>query len=166
MKNKLIANLILLALIITACGGQPTQAPPAPAAPTQAVTQPTPVPTSVPTLAITATNTTAPATETTEPATESSVAGVSFANDVMPILANSCKECHGGKQIKEGLDMRTYESLMAGSFNGPVLVAGNSADSFLVQQVVNGKMPKRGPKLTAEQIRIISAWIDAGALNN
>jgi hypothetical protein len=84
----------------------------------------------------------------------------------MPILTNSCNECHGVKQVKEGLDMQTYESLMAGSFNGPVLVAGNSADSFLVQQVVKGKMPKRGPKLTAEQIQIISDWIDAGALNN
>jgi hypothetical protein len=84
----------------------------------------------------------------------------------MPILANSCNECHGGKQIKEGLDMRTYDSLMAGSFNGAVIVAGNSADSFLVQQVVNGKMPKRGPKLTPGQIKIISDWINAGALNN
>ena len=45
MKNKLIISLTLLALIITACGGQATQTPPEPAAPTQAVTQPTPVPT-------------------------------------------------------------------------------------------------------------------------
>lgn len=155
MKNKLILSLTLLTLIITACGGQATQTPSEPAAPTQAVTQPAPVPT----LASTA-------TDATLPATEAPVSGVSFANDVMPILANSCNECHGGKQIKEDLDMRTYEGLMAGSFNGPVLVAGNSADSLLVQQVIKGKMPKRGPKLTAEQIQIISDWIDAGALNN
>jgi hypothetical protein len=94
------------------------------------------------------------------------VASVSFSKDVMPILSNSCSECHGGKQMKEGLDLRTYESLMTGSFNGTVLVAGNSADSLLVQQLVNGKMPKRGPKLTAAQIKIISEWIDAGAQNN
>ena len=162
MKNKLIISLTLLTLIITACGGQATQTPPEPAAPTQAVTQPT----SVPTLAVTATDTAVPATEAATPATEAPVAGVSFANDVMPILANSCNECHGGKQIKEGLDMRTYESLMAGSFNGTVIVAGNSADSLLVQLVAKGKMPKRGPKLTPEQIQIISDWIDAGALNN
>jgi hypothetical protein len=30
----------------------------------------------------------------------------------------------------------------------------------------SGKMPKRGPKLTAEQIQTISDWINAGALNN
>jgi len=162
MKKNLIIGLILIALIITACGGQATQSPPEDAAPTQAVTQPTPVSTST----IIMTNTTAPATETTVPATEAPATSVSFTKDVMPIFANSCIECHGGKQIKEGLDMRTYDGLIAGSFNGPVLVVGNSADSFLVQQLINGKMPKRGPKLTAGQIKIISDWIDAGALNN
>ena len=156
MKNTLIISLTLLTLSITACGGQVAQTPPESVAPTQAVTQPTPIPTMAST-----------ATDATMPATEAPVAaGVSFATDVKPILANSCNECHGGKQIKEGLDMRTYEGLMAGSFNGPVLVAGNSADSLLVQQVIKGKMPKRGPKLTSEQIQIISDWIDAGALNN
>jgi PBP1b-binding outer membrane lipoprotein LpoB len=155
MKNKLIISLTLLTLIVTSCGGQAAQTPPQPAAPTQAVAQPTPIPT----LASTA-------TDATTPATEAPISGVSFANEVMPVLENSCNECHGGKQIKEGLDMRTYEGLMAGSFNGTVLVAGNSADSLLVQQVIKGKMPKRGPKLTTEQIQIISDWIDAGALNN
>jgi uncharacterized membrane protein len=163
MKNKLFISLTLFALFITACGGgQATQTAPEPAAPTQAVAQPT----AAPTLASTPTDTTMPAADTALPATEAPVASVSFSKDVMPILSNSCSECHGGKQMKEGLDLRTYESLMTGSFNGTVLVAGNSADSLLVQQLVNGKMPKRGPKLTAAQIKIISEWIDAGAQNN
>ena len=163
MKNKLIISLTLLALIIAACGGQATQTPPEPAAPTQAVTQPRPAPTST----SIATDTTAPATEIAAPATEASVgAGVSYANDIMPMLENSCNECHGGKQTKEGLDMKTYEGLMAGSFNGPVVTAGNSADSLLFELVAKGKMPKRGAKLTPEQIQIISDWINAGALNN
>jgi cytochrome c len=162
MKNKLIISLTLLTIFVTACGGLATQVTPEPAVPTQAVTQPT----SVPTLTGTSTDTAVPATDTALPATEAPLANVSFAKDVMPILTNSCSECHGGKQMKEGLDLRTYESLMAGSFNGTVLVAGNSADSLIVQQLVNGKMPKRGPKLTPAQIKIISDWIDAGALNN
>jgi mono/diheme cytochrome c family protein len=84
----------------------------------------------------------------------------------MPIFAGSCNDCHGGKQTKAGLDVTAYDSLMAGSFDGVVIVAGNSAESLLVQMVTKGKMPKRGPKLTAGQIQIISDWIDAGALNN
>ena len=163
MNKQLIFSLTLLILVVAGCGGQPTQTPPEAAVPTQAVTQPTPtaMPANIPT------DTAAPAADTSTPATEASVAGgVSFANDVMPILENSCNKCHGVEQVKEGLDMRTYESLMTGSFNGPVLVAGNSVDSFLVQQVVKGEMPKRGPKLTPEQIQTISDWIDLGALNN
>ena len=62
--------------------------------------------------------------------------------------------------------MRTYETLMAGSFNGTVITPGNAEDSFLVQQLFDGEMPKRGPKLTLEQIQIIINWINAGALNN
>jgi mono/diheme cytochrome c family protein len=162
MKKKLIIILTLLTFIITACGGQPTQTPPEPAIPTKAVTQPTPVLT----VASVATDATIPSIDAATLATEAPVAGVSFANDVMPILGNSCNNCHGIDQVKEGLDMQTYESLMAGSFNGPVIVTGNSAESLLVQLVSEGKMPKRGPKLTSEQIQIISEWIDAGALNN
>jgi len=152
MKKKLIFSLTLLTLIIAACGGQPTQTQPEPVVPTQAVSTDTAAP--------------APVSEATEAATEAAASGISFANDVSPIFASSCNDCHGGKQTKAGLDLQTYESLMAGSFDGVVIVAGNSAESFLVQQVVEGEMPKRGPKLTAEQIQIISDWIDAGALNN
>jgi hypothetical protein len=162
MNKQLIFSLTLLILVVAGCGGQPTQTPPEAAVPTQAVPQPTPpaMPANIPT------DTAAPAADTSTPATEAPVSSVSFANDVMPIFENSCNKCHGVEQVKEGLDMSTYEGLMTGSFNGPVLVAGNSVDSFLVQQVTKGEMPKRGPKLTPEQIQVISDWIDSGALNN
>jgi mono/diheme cytochrome c family protein len=156
MKKQLIFSLTLLTFIIAACVGQPTQTPPEAAAPTQAAAQPTAVPTLVGTVV----------DNTTAPATEAPAADVSFANDVLPIFANSCNECHGGKQTKAGLDLQTYASLMAGSNDGTVIAAGSSAESVLVDLAASGKMPKRGPKLTAEQIQIISDWINAGALNN
>jgi cytochrome c553 len=164
MKTKLTLSLtLLLTLVLAACGGQSTQTPPEPAAPTQVESMPTEIPTlTVPP----PTETTAP-TETSIPATEMpAAAGVSFANDILPILAASCGECHGGRQTKAGLDMKTYEGLMTGSFDGAVIVPGSSADSLLIQMVESGKMPKRGDKLTAEQIQVISDWIAAGALNN
>jgi mono/diheme cytochrome c family protein len=147
MKKELIIGLAWLILVITACAGQASQTPAKPAVPTQ------PAP---------------PASTSANPATgaQSSGAGVSFTKNVMPILQNSCTSCHGTDQMKAGLDLRTYKSLMAGSSNGTVIVPGNSADSFLVQQVVNGKMPKRGSKLTPDQIKTISDWITAGATNN
>lgn len=62
--------------------------------------------------------------------------------------------------------MRTYETLMAGSFNGNVIIPGNAVDSFLIQKIIEGEMPKRGPKLSSEQIQIIVDWVNSGAINN
>jgi hypothetical protein len=55
---------------------------------------------------------------------------------------------------------------MAGSWNGPVIEPGNAADSLLVEQIVSGDMPKKEPRLLPAEIRAISDWIDAGALDN
>ena len=60
----------------------------------------------------------------------------------------------------------SYAEVMAGSNNGPILTAGDAANSLLIQQVVNGKMPKQGPKLLPAQIRTLSDWVAAGAPNN
>lgn len=158
MNLILIARLALIMIILTACGPSVTQAAPEPASATPQVSQSTSTP---------PTEMLSPApTDMSIPLTETPASNVSFAKDVMPIFEAACIKCHGVEQIKEGLDMRTYEDIMAGSFNGPVIVPGNAAQSFLVQQLIDGKMPKRGPKLSVEQIQIILEWVDAGALNN
>jgi len=162
MKKQIVLTSTLIVIAaLSACGTQTTQTPLESATPTEAPLQPTQ--TAAPTDTPLPTSTTAPVVNT---ATEAPVAGVSFSNDVRPIFNNNCAKCHGIEQIKEGLDLRTYDTLMNGSFNGTVVTPGNAADSFLVQQIVEGEMPKRGPKLTTEQTQIIEDWINAGALNN
>lgn len=167
--NKIkMTTLGLLAVLITACGAQATpQAPLQPAPATEAVVvQPTQTlaPTETPLPEPTATEMTAP---TAEPVpTESAPTEVSFANDVMPIFEASCVKCHGVESVKEGLDLRTYEGLMAGSFNGAVLTPGNADESFLVQQLIEGEMPKRSSKLSDQKIKLIADWVNAGAENN
>ena len=152
MKVKL-AVLVVLAGILTACGSQTTQTPASASQPTEAVAA--------------ATDTSAPApTETvgaTEPAASTSV---SFVDDIMPILESRCLNCHGGNKLEKGLSVRTYGDLMSGSENGPVVVAGDAANSKLVELVSNQKMPKRGPKLTPPQIQLIMDWVSQGAQDN
>ena len=162
MIKKVIFGLAFLSLALASCAGQITQTAPEPALTTLAESQTN----IISTLTVTApTAPTAPAAVV--PATEAPAAGdVSFTNDVKPILSGSCKDCHGGNQTKARLNMTTYEGLMAGGLDGVVIVAGNSTDSYLIQLVTDGKMPKRGSRLTSEQIQTISRWIDAGALNN
>lgn len=160
-KQFLLISTLIFITALSACGSQTTQTPLEPAVTTEASAEPTQAATS--TDIPLPTSTTAPVVDLP---TESSDADVSFANHVLPIFNASCVKCHGVEQIKEGLDMRTYETLMAGSFNGTVVTPGNPNDSYLLQQIIDGEMPKRGPKLTAEQILIITDWINAGAPNN
>lgn len=160
MNSKLLITTILLALIVSACGVQTPQATTEPATATQSL--PSPTETQAPTVTDTAS---IPATEAPTEAAPVN-AGVSFANDVVPIFEASCNKCHGVEEIKEGLDLTTYDGVMAGSFNGAVVVPGNANESYLVQQVIDGEMPKRGLGLTDLQIQIITDWVNQGAQNN
>jgi len=103
---------------------------------------------------------------TNTPVATEDTSTVSFAGDVSPILQRRCVKCHGGERTEEGLILRTYADAMAGSWNGPVIEPGSVEESFLVEQIVSGKMPKREPRLLPSEIQAISDWIDAGALDN
>ena len=102
----------------------------------------------------------------TTPAQSAPHNGISYASDVRPILESRCGSCHMGLFVSAGLHMDTYASLMAGSEHGPVIVPGKANDSLLIKKLLEGKMPKRGPKLTPAQIQVIVDWINAGALDN
>ena len=93
-------------------------------------------------------------------------ANISYSKDIYPILESRCGKCHMGSFTSENLNMETYDSLMAGSQNGAVIVAGNAKESLLARKILKGEMPKRGPKLTPAQVQIIIDWINAGAPNN
>lgn len=160
MTRTTLLVFALLTFVLAACG----------AAPVPPTATPTPLPTAtftlIPTLDPTATL--APPTDTPIPPASDTpaAASVNFANDVMPILQSRCFNCHGGRDIEEGLSFASYETLMAGSKNGPVIVPGDPDNSLLIQQLLNGKMPKRGPKLTPAQVQILIDWVLGGALNN
>lgn len=93
-------------------------------------------------------------------------AKVSFSGDIMPLLQSRCVNCHGGAQIARGLDLKSYDSVMAGSQNGPVVSAGDAAKSLIVKVVTSGNMPKRGQRLTPAEVQLLTDWINAGATNN
>jgi len=75
-------------------------------------------------------------------------------------------KCHGGEEVNEGLVLKTYAEIMAGSNNGPVIAPGDPGNSLLIDLITQGKMPKKGPKLLPGEIRIITNWVAAGAANN
>jgi mono/diheme cytochrome c family protein len=162
MKSKLLI-FILIAGVVSACGSQPAEAPASPPTEEPAPATEAPAPASAPTEEAAAPTEVPAEQPTTEPAAST---GVSFANDVLPILNSRCLNCHGGDRIEEGLLMRTHAELMTGSDNGPVIIPGDAQGSLLVELVSTLEMPKRGPKLTPPQIQLIVDWVNQGALDN
>jgi hypothetical protein len=100
---------------------------------------------------------------------------ISYLGDVKPTLDRYCLECHtpgGAGEVASGLDMSSYESLMAGARNGPMVIAGDSMGSNLVV-LMEGRadpsiaMPHGGSdKVSQDEIDAIKLWIDQGAENN
>lgn len=170
-RTLLIFLSVLTMMALIACGGSAPQTQPEPASPTEAPAQPTNTtvpPTAVPTDTVAPTVALPTETETAVPATEAqaSTGGVSYSNDVYPILQAKCLTCHGVDRIREGLDMRSYAGLINGSNNGPVITPGDANNSLLVQLVSQGEMPTRGTPVTPEELQLIIDWVNQGAPNN
>ena len=99
---------------------------------------------------------------------------VSYKKDVLPIFQNRCARCHGaedeeGEVVAEvSLILINYERLMLGSEFGPVITAGDPADSWLLEMITEGDMPPEGEgdKVPEEEIAVIRTWIEQGAKNN
>ena len=99
---------------------------------------------------------------------------ISFSQNIMPILEAKCLSCHaeGEKGFKaSGLSVESYEQVMKGTRDGPVIEPGYSYFSTL-QIVVEHRadptssMPQNTAKLSSAEIQIIGEWIDQGAKNN
>jgi mono/diheme cytochrome c family protein len=97
------------------------------------------------------------------------LATADFARDIAPLFDAHCLACHGSRKQESGLRLDQREAALKGGDHGALFVPGKAADSLLVA-VVTGthgeleQMPKKGDKLTAEQVGLLRAWIDQGAL--
>jgi len=91
---------------------------------------------------------------------------VVFARDIKPIFDRSCIKCHGRGRSKGGFQLDTGDTLLKGGDSGPVVLKGKSDDSLLIELVAgvnpDNIMPKKGSRLTAEQVGLLRAWIDQG----
>jgi hypothetical protein len=85
------------------------------------------------------------------------------------VPASSCAgaPCHlmpGGGEGLEHIDMNTKAAAYVGVKK--FVVAGNVNGSKFFTEVNTGAMPEGKPKLPADLINMIAAWIRAGALDN
>ena len=92
---------------------------------------------------------------------------VDFTRDVLPILSRACFDCHGPDAQESALRLDVLKNALAGGeLFGAAIVPGDAAGSPLVQFIsADGEleMPPSGAKLSAAEVALIRAWIDAGA---
>ena len=80
------------------------------------------------------------------------------------------RSCHGARK-KGGYSVADYNSVMTSGDHAPVIVAGDAANSMLVQMLrgiktdAGGQMPP-SRALQEEQIKLIERWVNQGAQNN
>ena len=90
---------------------------------------------------------------------------VTFEKDVRPILKALCTHCHGEEEKpKGGVDLRLRRFMDKELDGGAhVLVPGQPEKSEMILLIREGEMPRKGKRLTDEQISILERWIAQGA---
>ena len=99
---------------------------------------------------------------------------VDFTQEVYPLLKESCFSCHGAQKQKGKYRCDTKEGAFKETDYGPTIVAGHSEQSALIHMVAGlvdemlmhppSDKPGQSEKLTGEQIGLLRAWIDQGAV--
>jgi len=94
---------------------------------------------------------------------------IDFIRDIQLIFQKNCFDCHGPDKQKNSyrLDAKSI-ALHGGDYHAPNIIPGKSAESPLIR-FVSGldekiTMPPKGERLTEQQIALLRAWIDQGAV--
>jgi len=91
---------------------------------------------------------------------------VDFVHDIQPILSKHCYSCHGPDKQEKELRWDIKSVALKGGASGPAILPGNSAESRVIRLVAGLEkdlvMPKKGERLSADQIGLLRAWIDQG----
>ena len=88
--------------------------------------------------------------------------------DIKPLFEAACIKCHAKGKDKGGFSLETRESFLKGGDTEAGATVGKSAESNVVQLVAgldpDSIMPKKGTRWTPEQVGLLRAWIDQGAV--
>jgi hypothetical protein len=86
---------------------------------------------------------------------------VSYAADLQPYFNSNCTTCHEGSNPPKGVNLTSYQQVMAGGDGGAIVIPGDPDGSVLVQQLEDGHKSQ-----SAGDIATIRTWIQEGAQNN
>ncbi|MGZ3694526.1 MAG: c-type cytochrome domain-containing protein [Bdellovibrionota bacterium] len=80
------------------------------------------------------------------------------------IFNTSCVSCHSGAKPKAGVNLSSFQTLMANP-KAKLVVAGMADKSLVYSEILRGSMPPKG-KIAAADIALLRDWINQGAHND
>lgn len=93
-----------------------------------------------------------------------------LARQVFDVLEWKCFVCHGRREQKGDLDLRTVAAILKGGKSGPAIRGGDAENSLLVKRIHADEMPpfkERYPysvkPVTPQELSQIKRWITVGA---
>lgn len=89
-----------------------------------------------------------------------------FENQIRPLLAKHCFECHSrkAKRLEAGLYLDSRAGVLRGGDSGAAIVPGDPEESLLISAVNydSFEMPPKG-KLKPAEVALLSKWVKMGA---
>ncbi len=87
-----------------------------------------------------------------------------FENQVRPLLAEKCFECHGEDEQNADLRLDSLAAMLQGGESGAAIVPGEPGNSMIVA-AINYESTEMPPdeKLSDEQIEVLTRWVSIGA---
>jgi WD40 repeat protein len=91
-----------------------------------------------------------------------------YSTQIAPLLTKYCAGCHNDDDKEGDFSLASFASLQKGTPGGPALLPGDAPNSRMVRVLMPGadpSMPPEGePRPSDEEIALLKAWIDTGAI--
>ena len=103
----------------------------------------------------------------TLPAAAEDAKKITFNDHISTIFRQRCANCHNPDKKSSGLDLTSYQGLMAGGSSGDVIEAGDAESSYLYLLVTHDsepKMPPNSERMDQKSLDLIRDFINQGAL--
>ncbi|MRI00573.1 DUF1553 domain-containing protein [Kriegella sp. EG-1] len=93
---------------------------------------------------------------------------VDFSTQIKPILNNKCITCHGGVKKNGGFSLLFESEAFADTKSGkPAIIRGDASGSEFIKRLHEDdpelRMPYEKPKLSDEEIDLLTRWVNQGA---
>ncbi len=99
------------------------------------------------------------ATSTTLAPTTTLPAEPTWEDTFAAVFAQKCSGCHGAANATAGLDLSSYQGILAGGNSGPGIVPGDPQAGAVVAKMAR----PHSANLSPEELAALQAWITAGA---